>query len=144
MTVLIFSASIFLLSGLVNVVLFTTTRRILPAESMRIGKWQMAGQGIFPPDQESDHRTSPFNTHSRTASQSSSDSTVVASSLDHSGPKPSWKAKARPPDIQIRRDSIDSLYSVYDEELPGVQPNALQPPPPVSSHWSPDGSPQAR
>ncbi|KAJ7078845.1 hypothetical protein B0H15DRAFT_788534 [Mycena belliarum] len=40
--VTIFSAAVFLLSGIVNVVLFTTTRRILPPDSFKIPKWSIS------------------------------------------------------------------------------------------------------
>ncbi|KAF7321457.1 Git3 domain-containing protein [Mycena kentingensis (nom. inval.)] len=40
--VTVFSAAIFLLSGIVNVTLFTMTRRILPPESFRIPKWKIS------------------------------------------------------------------------------------------------------
>ncbi|KAJ7287760.1 hypothetical protein C8J57DRAFT_1284845 [Mycena rebaudengoi] len=40
--VTIFSAAIFLLSGIVNVTLFTMTRRILPPDSLRIPKWSIS------------------------------------------------------------------------------------------------------
>jgi hypothetical protein len=145
------SAAVFLLSGLVNVVLFTTTRRILPAESMRIGSWSISRPRDIPPDADDNgidpyYRT-PQTKHSRNVSNASSEgSTVVGSDDDHS--TTTKQRKARPADIIIRRDSIESMYSVYDEELeeippPHVQRSALQPPP-MSSVWSPDGSPQRR
>ncbi|KAJ7124978.1 hypothetical protein C8R44DRAFT_781958 [Mycena epipterygia] len=40
--VTIFSAAVFLLSGLVNVTLFTTTRRVLPLDSIKIPKWAIS------------------------------------------------------------------------------------------------------
>jgi len=40
--VTVFSAAIFLLSGIVNVTLFTMTRRILPPESFKIPKWSIS------------------------------------------------------------------------------------------------------
>ncbi|KAJ6593635.1 hypothetical protein B0H19DRAFT_1091328 [Mycena capillaripes] len=40
--VTVFSAAVFLLSGIVNVTLFTTTRRILPPDSFRIPKWAIS------------------------------------------------------------------------------------------------------
>jgi len=40
--VTVFSAAVFLLSGIVNVTLFTMTRRILPPESFRIPKWKIS------------------------------------------------------------------------------------------------------
>jgi len=42
MAVTIFADAVFLLSGVVNVVLFTTTRRILPVDSIKIPKWSIS------------------------------------------------------------------------------------------------------
>lgn len=139
---MLFSAAIFLLSGLVNVVLFTVTRHGLPSGSIGIGSWSTSFSEGFPPTDEQGHEPYRNHTHTRSGSQSSSD-TIVAGSIDQSVSGQPRKTKQRPPEITIRRDSIDSMYSVYDEEMPDMQHNGLQPPP-VSSHWSPDGSPQHR
>jgi len=156
--VTIFTASIFLLSGLVNVVLFTSTRRMLPADSMKIGKWPLWPPREPPADREGHgihNRTIsnpipiPDNVpisrspgHSRSGSQSSTE-TVVAE--DYSSKKFPRTGKPRPPSISIRRDSIESFYSVYDDDeaIPELhQQRHLEPPP--TSKWSPDGSPQRR
>ncbi|RDB24819.1 hypothetical protein Hypma_008005 [Hypsizygus marmoreus] len=127
--IMIFSAAVFLLSGLMNVVLFTTTRRILPAKSLWISHRttpQLGGSASI-----QDQRRG----HSRTESQSSSDSTIVAGSVDYPASNQSRRTKPRPPDIIIHRDSLDSVYSVYDEE---EQHSAFP------AHRSPDGSHQHR
>ncbi|KAF7362109.1 Git3 domain-containing protein [Mycena venus] len=46
--VTIFSAAVFLLSGIVNVTLFTLTRRILPSESFKIPKWAISAPKPIP------------------------------------------------------------------------------------------------
>ncbi|KAF8893925.1 hypothetical protein BD779DRAFT_1660755 [Infundibulicybe gibba] len=52
--------AVFLLSGVINVILFTTTRRILPVESMRIGKWSMSWPRPFSPSLSSEGRIDPY------------------------------------------------------------------------------------
>lgn len=141
-------AAVFLLSGLVNVVLFTITRHVLPVESLRIGSWSISRPADTPPDAD-DNVTDPYQhtrqtRHSRNVSNASSEgSTVVGSDESIKQPR-----KARPADIIIRRESIESMYSVYDEveEIPPppqVHRNALQPLP-KSAIWSSDGSVQRR
>jgi len=46
--VTVFSAAVFLLSGIVNVTLFTTTRRILPPDSFKIPKWAISRPQAIP------------------------------------------------------------------------------------------------
>jgi len=123
----ILSMAIFLLSGLVNVILFIAIR---PALSL--GSVQQSPSG--PCDQAHDQRQLPrqANMHSRTASDGS-DSTLVSISK---------RTKLRPPDIIITRDSFESVYSSYDEERP-VARNVAQSAP-AMSYWSPDGSPRKR
>jgi len=139
--VTIFTDAIFLLSGLVNVVLFTTTRRILPTESMRIGQWSIFRPGDPPAADDNGVNslfdTSQTKTHTRNISEASSEgSTVVGSDDGHILTK--QPRKARPADIIIRRDSVESMYSVYDEEDVHVEQRSALQAPPVSSHWSPD------
>jgi len=148
--VTIFTAAIFLLSGLVNVILFATTRRVLPTKSIKFGKWSISPPHQLPPAANENgidpyYATSRTKGHSRNDSNASEGSTIVGSSDGHSIKQ---LRKARPTDIIIRRDSVESMYSVYDEEQHEIPPvhvqrSALQPPP-LSSVWSPDGSPQRR
>jgi hypothetical protein len=134
--VTIFTAAIFLLSGLVNTVLFATTRRLLPADSVKIGR-RTPSYPRESPDEAGDRRASHATGHNRSDSQSSSE-TIVA---DYPNQKLSRTGKPRPPSIAISRDSIESMYSVYDEEVSDVLHNGLQPGA-LTSHWSPDRSPQ--
>ncbi|KAJ7914697.1 hypothetical protein B0H13DRAFT_2189873 [Mycena leptocephala] len=46
--VTVFSAAVFLLSGVVNVTLFTTTRRILPPDSFKIPTWATSRSSSIP------------------------------------------------------------------------------------------------
>jgi len=126
----IFCMAIFLLSGLVNVILFIAIRPTLPLKFVKAGQQSPGG----PYDQDRDQHQQPRQgtTHSRTASDAS-DSTLVSISK---------RTKLRPPDIIITRDSFESVYSPYDEERP-VGRNAVQSAP-AMTHWSPDGSSRKR
>ena len=124
------SMAIFLLSGLVNAILFTAIRPTLTLGSVKTGQ-QSTGS---PCSQDRDQHQQPRQaiTHSRTASDAT-DSTLVSISK---------RTKLRPPDIIITRDSFESVYSPYDEERPVVR-NAVQSAPAMAC-WSPDGSPRKR
>ncbi|TFK44486.1 hypothetical protein BDQ12DRAFT_741354 [Crucibulum laeve] len=131
--VTIFSATIFLLSGLVNVVLIISTRRILPVGS--IAAWHFSGGRVLQsytgepslvqrsemsPDMEHGlKRTGTFASH-----MSSNSSTPLQKRMEGK----------RPPDIivSIERDSITSIYGLYPDHTII---------PPISSHWSPDTPP---
>jgi len=99
-----FCMAIFFLSGSVNVLLFIIIRPMLPPGSWRIGYRSLS------PDQPPNRPESSFQVagHKRTSSGSSTDTVVDISR----------KTKLRPPDIIITRDSIDSVYSIYDVEAP--------------------------
>ncbi|GLB37316.1 putative G protein-coupled glucose receptor regulating Gpa2 [Lyophyllum shimeji] len=99
--VTIFTAAIFLLSGLVNVLLFITIRCMLPAESLRIGHWVLS--------------------HPRELPNEAGDQGVA----ENPNQKFTRTGKPRPPSITISRESLESMYSVYDEEEPETDhPNA--------------------
>jgi len=99
--VTIFTAAIFLLSGLVNVMLFTTTRRILPAESIRIGHWSLSHARELPNEADDQGHGSQWvpqvNGHNRSGSQSSSE-TIVA---EYANQKLTRTGKLRPPSITM-------------------------------------------
>jgi len=138
----------------VNVVLFTTTRRILPPQSKRFDRWSISRPREIPPTADghrgdSHHQATHVQPEMKTTLPRSSPhsswggSSVGPSSSQHTDAKRTRREKSRPPDIIIRRDSVESMYSVYDdEEVQNVQRNV--PPPRLSSQWSPDGSPQRR
>lgn len=118
---------------------------------MRIGSWSISRPRDIPPDADDNgidpYYQTPQTKHSRNVSNASSEGSTVVGSGDEHSITSKQPRKARPPDIIIRRDSIESMYSVYDEEeeIPPahVQRSALQPPP-MSSVWSPGRSPQRR
>jgi hypothetical protein len=150
-----FSDAVFQLSGLVNVILFTTTRRILPPQSMKFNGWSISRPRELPPTPDG-HGGDPYyqttqvqpevkmNWSRPSSSHSSLDGFSVGSnSSQHTDAKRIRREKSRPPDIIIRRVSEESMYSVYDEEeVRNAKRSALQPK--LSSQWSPDGSPQRR
>ncbi|KAJ2916283.1 hypothetical protein MD484_g4094, partial [Candolleomyces efflorescens] len=122
--VTIFSASVYLLSGFVNVILFTTTRRILPMSSLRIGSLYLVPSSRPSSDPGEDIEKGPtkmvtFAPNSRTR---------LSSPL-------SRKDSRRPPELVLTnvRDSFSSMYSAREGNYMG--------PPALSSHWSPDTPP---
>jgi len=152
--VTIFTDVVFLLSGLVNAVLFATTPRLLRPQSMRFDRWHISrprelattvdGHGGDPYYQAASHVQPESKTNlSRPSSYSSADVSIVGSSSSQDADvKRTRREKSRPPDIIISRDSIESMYSVHEEEVRNVKRGPLQPQ--LSSQWSPDGSPQRR
>jgi len=151
------SGTVFLMSGLVNVILFTTTRRILPAKSVSIGKWSISRPRII---QHSSTLESGFGeklTHEKPLSPVSHDqsyhqsdgssdlSIPVEYSIPPLQPRPHFQGPARqvPSHISIPRiNSAESFYSLYASPPRQVYPGA-SPPAPLSSHWSSDGLPTA-
>jgi hypothetical protein len=154
--VTIFSGTVFLMSGLVNVVLFTTTRRILPPKSVSIGKWSIswpkpvqdtsalesAPDTFYSSSQLDDEKLTkeeplPAMLHeSYHHSELSSDLSVP---VEHFIPPlqlrshVSGPTRKVPPDIPIpRTNSGESFYSFYEVN------RDTSPPAPLSSHWSPD------
>lgn len=132
-----FSAAVFLLSGIVNVTLFTTTRRILPVDSIKIPKWSISRPQPLPeytveagPDsyyqssgtyaesyEEKDKEytldappAAPAPLHIRTAESAVSPTMLAPASMSH-------------------RDSGESVYNLYESNIPltpadDAQPNA--------------------
>ncbi|KAF7428540.1 hypothetical protein PC9H_007764 [Pleurotus ostreatus] len=129
--VTIFSGSVFLLSGIVNVILFSTTRRILPPQSLSVGKWRISQPrpltpppvqaGVDPYYQESDARSESTKVSSVDEKKlpetptsvsrhpdSSCDSGGSVYSLDADPPVPPLKVvkakdttRTAPPEVQI-------------------------------------------
>ncbi|KAG6821022.1 hypothetical protein H0H93_007912 [Arthromyces matolae] len=124
--------AIFLLSGLVNVLLFLSTRALIPTDSMRIPGWSSFRKTSNGSRNQTTNPTITTSGHHRSDSQSSTE-TVVGTEPNK---KLSRSGKPRPPSLELRRDSIESLYSIYDEEAPHPQT--------PRSRWSPDGSPRRK
>ncbi|KAJ2931304.1 hypothetical protein H1R20_g5841, partial [Candolleomyces eurysporus] len=122
----VFSASVYLLSGFVNVILFTTTRRILPLSSIRIGNLYLvpSSRPSSDPGEDVEKGTTKMVTFA-----TNSNATL--------GSAPSRKDSRRPPELVLAnvRDSFSSMYSAREGNYTG--------PPALSSHWSPD-TPQLR
>ncbi|KAJ8521163.1 hypothetical protein ONZ45_g2080 [Pleurotus djamor] len=101
----IFCGSVFLLSGVVNVVLFSTTRRILPPKSLSTIKWRISEPRLLtpPPVQEG---FDPYYKHDY-ESDARSEETKVAHSQDKELPQAPDSSTPR------RANSCDSERSVY-------------------------------
>jgi len=154
--VTIFSGTVFLMSGLVNVVLFTTTRRILPPKSVSIGKWSISW-----PQPVRDSSTLESAPHTFSSSSQLDDEKLTKKepippmlhqsyhhsegSLDLSVPVEHYipplqlsshvlgPTRKVPPDVPVlRMNSGESFYSFYEVN------HETSPPAPLSSHWSPD------
>ncbi|KAK0195673.1 hypothetical protein F5146DRAFT_1174795 [Armillaria mellea] len=128
----VFSATLFLFSGTVNVVLFATTPRILPVPSMSARNFnislprvlQPSTRGASDPDpyyaesESAYHRTPPASPYVpppvsppvsplRIRTEGGTSIAVLSSPLPRS----------RPPDLHVpQRDGIESMYSYYDED----------------------------
>lgn len=139
----IFADVVFQLSGLVNVVLFTTTRRILPPVSRTREPPSSADGHGGDPYHQATHIQPDVKMNNSSRPPSLDRSSPGSSSSQHADAQRTRKEKSRPPDIIISRTSVESMYSVYEEdEVRNAKRSALQPQ--LSSQWSPDGSPQRR
>jgi len=142
--VTIFADFVFLLSGLANVILFTTTRRILPRQSIRFDRWSVTRLRDLPPTPDGhggDPQAQPEVRMNLPTHISQDGISIKTSPSYHTDGSQTRKDKSRPPDIIIRRDSVESMYSVYDDEE-AQDGKHMTIPQRVSSRWSPDGFPQ--
>ncbi|KAF4563429.1 hypothetical protein EYR40_006842 [Pleurotus pulmonarius] len=110
--VTIFSGSVFLLSGIVNVILFSTTRRILPPQSLSVGKWRISQpRPLTPPPVQAG--VDPYYRDSDARSES-----TKVSSVDEKKLPETPTSVSRHPD-----SSSDSGGSVYSPDAdPPVPP----------------------
>ncbi|KAK0486065.1 hypothetical protein IW261DRAFT_1559495 [Armillaria novae-zelandiae] len=138
----VFSATLFLFSGTVNVVLFATTRHILPVPSTSVRNFNISLPQVLPPstrgvsdpdpyyaEPESAYlRTppaspyvpppvSPLRTRQREVLTSPYEVHQMPipepATVDLSSPLP----QPHPPDLQVpQRNGIESMYSYYDED----------------------------
>ncbi|KAK0212587.1 hypothetical protein DFS33DRAFT_45090 [Desarmillaria ectypa] len=142
----IFSATLFLLSSTVNVVLFAMTRRILPAPSMRKKNFtislprvlQPSAGGVSDPDpyyaesESAYHRTPPaspgpyvpppvlpLRIHQREAPTSpyAVPQRPIPEPATVEQDVSSSLPRSHPPDLHVpQRNDIESMYSYYDED----------------------------
>ncbi|EAU91554.2 hypothetical protein CC1G_02043 [Coprinopsis cinerea okayama7 len=125
----VFSGSVYLLSGLLNAIVFTTTRRILPASSLRLGNWY-----FIPRSREN---STTYGAYSADRAEKGISKTVkfAAEPTILCTPPGRRESGKRPPALSLspgHRDSMASMYSARE----GVYMGA-----PLSSHWSPDTPP---
>ncbi|KAF7315258.1 Git3 domain-containing protein [Mycena indigotica] len=125
--VTVFSAAVFLLSGIVNVTLFCATRRILPPESFKIPKWKISAPKEIP--------ALEFNPGQDSYYQNSG---TYASSMDEKEKLPSESFDSVPPALNIRttnvgvphiqappaghhrEDRVESVYNMYAEPTSAI------------------------
>jgi len=128
----IFSGSVYMLSGLVNVILFSTTRRLLPASTLRIGSWYL----INPTPNSQDRFVAQGIYAADVAEKGKSKTVTFAAEPTILCTPPAGRRNTRRPtplDLpEVNRDSLASMYSVRE---------GFHPPPPMSSHWSADTPP---
>lgn len=124
----IFSQSVYLLSGFTNVILFTSTRRILPFSSLRIGNWYLVPS------------SRPANSDDDSAEKGFFKVTFMEQPTVICTP-PGRKESRRPSELDLTynaaRDSFASMYSARE----GVWIPPLSSIAPLSSHWSPNTPP---
>jgi len=137
----IFCSAIFHLSGVLNSTIFFIALRRLPFDTMnlKIGRWTISKDGKF--NQTEDCIEAGKQNRSSVASVSSSGSRPSSRASDSSRTTSfaANRSRNRPPDIVISRNSFESLYSVYDEEVQPA-PAQQQVRNPSARQWSPDGS----
>lgn len=139
----VFSATLFLFSGTVNVVLFATTRRILPVPSTSARNFNISQprvlqpsiRGVSDPDpyyaesESAYHRTPPASPYGpppvsplRIRQREAPTSPYEVQQMPI--PEPATVEQLRsplswphPPDLQVpQRNGIESMYSYYDED----------------------------
>lgn len=115
----VFSNAVYLISGLMTVIVFATSRQILPLASLRIGDRYLVPSSrgsSLDKAEKGDSKTVKF----------AAEATILST-------PPGKRQTRRPPAITIsnNRDSMASMYSARE----GVYMA------PLSSHWSPDTPP---
>jgi len=120
----IFGSSVYMLTGLLNVILFATTRRLLPYESLRFGDSYLVPSSRV-----------GYGASYDKAEKGGSKTVKFASAPTILKTPPGRREFKRPPSLVLvsgpDRDSMASMYSVRE----GVHFA------PMSSHWSPDTPP---
>ncbi|KAF5351901.1 hypothetical protein D9756_007474 [Leucocoprinus leucothites] len=128
---LIFSDAVYQMFGLANVVLFVVTRPILCSDTLLFKGWNISWP--FERPDAPQPQSSPSRARRRPSSQLSKDSESQNRNSQSVKSGPSWtQREIKPPPEIVIRDSIGSIYSIYDEHP------QFRFEPPLSSHWSPD------
>ncbi|KAK7057447.1 Git3 domain-containing protein [Favolaschia claudopus] len=117
--VTIFSGAVFLLDGVVNVVLFTMTRRILPPESFKFPKWAISRPQPIP---EYNIETGPDSYYQSSGTYSESydeKEKEYKSEMDATPPQLRITTAVNAPPMlapppQVYRGSGESLYDMYE------------------------------
>jgi len=136
--VTIFSAAVFLLSGIVNVTLFTTTRRILPPDSFKIPKWTISRPQPIP-DYTVEAGPDSYYQPSGTYAESHEEKEKEYSSDVESAPAPAplrirtTESEVSPTTLAApsisHRGSGESVYNLYEStsNIPLTPPDDAQP-----------------
>lgn len=120
----IFANSVYHLSGIMTVILFATSRHILPLSSLRIGNWYLVPSS----------RGSPLGPSHDKAEKGDSKTVKFAPEASILRSSSGRQYAKRPPALTIHDYSRDSMASMYSARE-GVYMA------PMSSHWSPDTPP---
>ncbi|KAJ3568447.1 hypothetical protein NP233_g5706 [Leucocoprinus birnbaumii] len=132
---MIFSDAVYQMFGLANVVLFVATRPILCSDTLLFKGWNIS----WPFERPNAPQQSPPNQgHQTPPSELSPGSETGSRNSQSVKSGPSWtQREIKPPPEIVIRDSIGSIYSIYDEHP------QFRFEPPLSSHWSPDTPPRS-
>ncbi|KAJ6602196.1 hypothetical protein B0H10DRAFT_2230302 [Mycena sp. CBHHK59/15] len=129
--VTIFSAAVFLLSGIVNVTLFTTTRRLLPADSLRMPTIRKAAISRPQPIPEYTIESGPDSYYQ--SSGTYAESYAEKDPVDSMPPSPAplqirtevSQTLSPPPMAHAHgRESGESVYNFYESNIPLTPPDA--------------------
>ncbi|KAJ7874758.1 hypothetical protein B0H14DRAFT_90331 [Mycena olivaceomarginata] len=140
--VTIFSAAVFLLSGVVNVTLFTMTRRILPPDSFKIPKWTISNpQPIteYTIEAGPDSYYQSSGTYAESYEEKEKDYAYDSEPVPASLPSPPLRIRTAdsvptmlaPPHRSQQRGSGESIYNMYEA---ANSPIPLTPPDDVARH----------
>ncbi|KAJ7209625.1 hypothetical protein GGX14DRAFT_452283 [Mycena pura] len=135
--VTVFSAAVFLLSGIVNVTLFSTTRRLLPPDSFRVPKWKISqptpipelgvdsyyqNSGIYAEsivDEKEQQQKYPYAASVSDTDYSTSEPLSIRTADSDLSPPTVVLAPPPPEVVHHHHDSrVDSLYSLYESTSP--------------------------
>ncbi|KAJ6558498.1 hypothetical protein DFH09DRAFT_1036992 [Mycena vulgaris] len=130
------NAAVFLTSGIVNVTLFTTTRRILPPDSFKIPKWAISRPQPLP---EYTVETGPDSYYQSSGTYAESleekEKRYSSGTLDFSMPAPlhirTTESELSPttlaPASYSHRESVESVFNLYESNIPLTPPDDTHP-----------------
>ncbi|KAJ7718011.1 hypothetical protein DFH07DRAFT_973410 [Mycena maculata] len=121
----IFCDSVFLMSGMVNVCLFTTTRRMLPADSFRIPKWNISRPQPLPeytieagPDSYYQSSGTYAESYEEKEKAYTSDNEMAPAPLRIRTTETGTPVTMFAPPAVAHRESGESVYNLYESTSP--------------------------